>query len=35
MLLQRSTPIVETEDADQLYSRLADMGGELVVEAVS
>ena len=35
ILLQRSTPIGETEDAEQLYSRLADMGGELVVEAVA
>mgnify|MGYP001027944399 CR=1 FL=1 len=35
ILLQRSTPIGETEDAEQLYSRLADMGGELVAEAVA
>lgn len=35
IILQRSTPIGETEDAEQLYSRLADMGGELVVEAVA
>lgn len=35
IILQRSTPIGETEDAAVLYDRLAAMGGELVVEAVA
>ncbi len=33
--LQRATPIGPEEDAAALYSRLAAMGGELAVEAVS
>ncbi len=35
IILQRATPIGETEDAASLYDRLAQMGGELVVEAVA
>lgn len=35
IILQRATPIGETEDAAALYNRLAEMGGELVVEAVA
>ena len=35
ILLQRSTPIGEAEDAAALYDRLAVMGGELAVEAVA
>ncbi len=35
IILQRSTPIGETEDAAALYDRLADMGGELLVEAAA
>ena len=35
IILQRSTPIGEAEDAAALYDRLAVMGGELVVEAVA
>ncbi len=35
MILQRSTPIGEQEDAANLYDRLAVLGGELVVEAVA
>lgn len=35
IILQRSTPIGEAEDAAALYDRLAVMGGELAVEAVA
>ena len=35
IILQRSTPIGETEDAAALYDRLARLGGELAVEAVA
>lgn len=35
IILQRSTPIGETEDAAALYDRLAQLGGELSVEAVA
>ena len=35
IILQRSTPIGETEDAAALYDRLAQLGGELAVEAVA
>ena len=35
IILQRTTPIGETEDAAALYDRLARLGGELVVEAVA
>lgn len=35
IILQRATPIGDTEDAAALYDRLALMGGELVVEAVA
>ncbi len=35
IILQCATPIGETEDAAALYNRLAEMGGELVVEAVA
>lgn len=35
IILQRSTPIDPDETADVLYERLAEMGGELVVEAVA
>ena len=35
IILQRSTPIGEAEDASALYDRLAVMGGELAVEAVA
>lgn len=35
IILQRSTPIDPDETADVLYDRLAEMGGELVVEAVA
>ena len=35
IILQRATPIGPEEDAAALYSRLAAMGGELAVEAVS
>lgn len=35
IILQRATPIGETEDAAALYDRLAELGGELVVEAVA
>lgn len=35
VILQRATPIGETEDAAALYDRLAVMGGELLVEAVA
>lgn len=34
IILQKSTPIDPDETADVLYNRLAEMGGELVVEAV-
>ena len=34
IILQRATPIGETEDAAALYERLSVMGGELLVEAV-
>ena len=34
IILQRATPIGEGEDAAALYTRLAQMGGELLVEAV-
>lgn len=35
IILQRATLIGETEDAAALYDRLAELGGELVVEAVA
>lgn len=35
IILQRSTPIGEAEDASALYDRLAVMGGELAVEAAA
>lgn len=35
IILQRATPIDPNETADVLYDRLAEMGGELVVEAVT
>ena len=35
IILQRATPIGETEDAAALYTRLAELGGALVVEAVA
>ena len=35
IILQRSTPIGEAEDAAALYDRLAVMGGELAVEAAA
>ena len=35
IILQQSTPIGETEDAAALYDRLAQLGGELAVEAVA
>lgn len=35
IILQRATPIGPTEDAAALYSRLAEMGGELAAEAVA
>ena len=35
IILQRATPIGETEDAAALYDRLAAMGGELVIEAAT
>ena len=35
IILQRATPIGETENAAELYTRLARMGGELLVEAVA
>ena len=35
IILQRSTPIGETEDAAALYDRLAQLGGELLTEAVA
>ena len=35
IILQRATPIGETEDAAALYDRLAVLGGELLVEAVA
>ena len=35
IILQRATPVGEMEDAAALYDRLAAMGGELVVEAVT
>ena len=35
IILQQSTPIGETEDAAALYDRLAQLGGELSVEAVA
>ena len=35
IILQRSTPIGETEDAAALYDRLAQLGGELAVGAVA
>ena len=35
IILQRATPIGETENAEQLYTRLADLGGALLVEAVA
>lgn len=35
IILQRSTPIDPDETADVLYDRLAELGGELVVEAVA
>lgn len=34
IILQRTTPIDPDETADVLYGRLAELGGELVVEAV-
>lgn len=35
IILQRATPIGPDEDAAALYDRLADMGGELLVEAAA
>ena len=35
IILQRATPIGETEDAAALYDRLAQLGGELLTEAVA
>lgn len=35
IILQQSTPIGPEEDAEALYGRLAQMGGELVTEAVA
>lgn len=35
IILQRATPIDPNETADVLYDRLAEMGGKLVVEAVT
>lgn len=35
IILQRSTPIDPDETADVLYDRLAELGGELVAEAVA
>jgi len=35
IILQRSTPIHPEEDAGALYSRLAELGGKLIVEAVA
>ena len=35
IILQRSTPIGENEDAAALYDRLAVLGGELLLEAVA
>lgn len=35
IILQKSTPIDPDETADALYDRLAELGGELVVEAVA
>ena len=35
IILQRSTPIGETEDAAALFARLAALGGELLTEAVA
>lgn len=35
IILQKSTPIDPNETAEVLYDRLAEMGGELVVEAVA
>ncbi|MCI8422581.1 MAG: methionyl-tRNA formyltransferase [Lawsonibacter sp.] len=35
IILQRATPIGETEDAAALYTRLAGLGGELLIEAVA
>ena len=35
VILQRSTPIGPDEDAETLYHRLAELGGEMVVEAVA
>lgn len=35
IILQQSTPIGRSEDAETLYNRLADLGGELVTEAAA
>lgn len=35
IILQRATPIGETEDAAALYDRLAEIGGELLTQAVA
>ena len=35
VILQRSTPIDPEEDAETLYHRLAELGGELVLEAAA
>ena len=35
IILQRATPIGEEEDAASLFTRLAHLGGELLIEAVS
>lgn len=35
IILQQATPIGETEDAAALYNRLAEMGGELLAQAVA